>query len=68
MSKIDNKGLELYDLAKKIFPYCRSITGQGVRDTLKDLKQYIEQDENVQMNIYEIPSGTSVFDWTVPKE
>lgn len=68
MYKADNKGQEMYDLAKKIFPYCRSITGQGVRNTLKDLKEYIEQDGNAQMNIYEIPSGTSVFDWTVPKE
>lgn len=63
-----SKGQEIYDLAKKIFPYCRSITGQGVRDTLRDLKEYIEQDGNAQMKIYEIPSGTSVYDWTVPKE
>lgn len=63
-----SKGQEMYDLAEKIFPYCRSITGQGVRDTLRDLKEYIEQDGNAQMKIYEIPSGTSVFDWTVPKE
>ena len=63
-----SKGQEMYDLANKIFPYCRSITGQGVRDTLRDLKEYIEQDGNAQMKIYEIPSGTAVFDWTVPKE
>lgn len=68
MYKVNNKGQKMYDLANKIYPYCRSITGQGVRNTLKDLKQYIEQDGNAQMNIYEIPSGTSVFDWTVPKE
>ena len=66
--KEQNKGQEMYHLAKKIFPYCRSITGQGVRDTLGDLKEYIEKDGNAQMKIYEIPSGTSVFDWTVPKE
>lgn len=63
-----SNGQEMYNLAKKIFPYCRSITGQGVRDTLRDLKEYIEQDGNNQMEIYEILSGTSVFDWTVPKE
>jgi aminopeptidase-like protein len=62
------KGQEMYNLAEKIFPYCRSITGQGVRDTLRDLKEYIEQDGNANLEIYEIPSGTKVFDWTVPKE
>lgn len=63
-----SKGQEMYNLAKRIYPYCRSITGQGVRDTLRDLKEYIEQDGKAKMEIYEIPSGTSVFDWTVPKE
>jgi aminopeptidase-like protein len=62
------KGQEMYNLAGKIFPYCRSITGQGFRDTLRDLKEYIEQDGTARMDIYEIPSGTAVFDWIVPKE
>lgn len=64
----ENKGQKMYGLAKKIFPYCRSITGQGVRDTLKDLKDYIEEGGLAHLNIYSIPSGTEVFDWTVPKE
>ena len=42
-----NRGQAMYDLAAKIFPYCRSITGQGVRDTLTDLKEYIEA-ENIR--------------------
>ena len=62
------KGQNIYNLAKKIFPYCRSITGEGVRCTFADLKEYIEADTNAQLHVHEIPSGTSVFDWTVPKE
>ena len=62
------KGQNIYNLAKKIFPYCRSITGEGVRRTFADLKEYIEADTNAQLHVHEIPSGTSVFDWTVPKE
>lgn len=53
----------MYELAKKLFPICRSITGDGVRETLKILKE-----EFSEMNIFEVPSGTKVFDWEVPKE
>lgn len=53
----------MYELAKKLFPICRSITGNGVRETLKILKG-----EFSEMNIFEVPSGTKVFDWEVPKE
>lgn len=56
-------GQKMIDFAKKLYPICRSITGDGVRQTLK----YI-QEEVPQLNIHEMPSGTSVFDWTVPKE
>lgn len=62
------KGQDIYSLAKRIFPYCRSITGEGVRRTFVDLKEYIETGTNAQLHVHEIPSGTSVFDWTVPKE
>lgn len=55
--------MEMYELAKKLFPICRSITGEGVRQTLKIL-----QDEIPEMNIIEVPTGTKVFDWTIPKE
>lgn len=53
----------MYELLKKIFPICRSITGKGVRETLNILKE-----ECPLLNIYEIPSGTHVFDWTIPEE
>lgn len=57
------KGEEIYEIAKRIFPICRSITGNGVRETLAILKEYVPE-----MQIFEVPSGTQVFDWTVPKE
>lgn len=49
-------------LLHRLFPICRSITGNGVRETLRILS------ETVPMEIVEIPSGTSVFDWEVPDE
>lgn len=61
-------GQAMYDFANKIFPYCRSITGDGVRRTIADIKEYIETGTNAYLNVYEIPSGTQVFDWIVPKE
>ncbi len=55
-------GTKIYNLANDLFPVCRSLTGSGVRHTLSVLA-------NVHpMAIYEIPTGTEVFDWTVPKE
>lgn len=58
-----NIGDEMYVLAKELFPICRSLTGDGVRRTLAILRR-----ELPDMTIHEIPSGTQVFDWTVPKE
>ena len=60
-------GKEIYQLAEKLFPICRSITGEGVRQTLAILAEFIEQ-ANAEMIIYEVASGTKAFDWTVPKE
>lgn len=53
----------MYELAERLFPICRSITGDGVRQTLEILKEEYED-----LQVYEVPSGTQVFDWTVPKE
>jgi len=52
----------MYKLLERLFPITRSITGNGVRETLKILKEYIP------LVKYEIPSGRKVFDWVVPDE
>ena len=56
-------GSEMYEFVKRIFPICRSITGNGVRETLKIMQEYAPD-----IKVHEIPSGTQVFDWTVPAE
>lgn len=56
------KGKQAQQIIAELFPICRSITGNGVRETLKLLRKHIP------LEIHEVPSGTSVFDWTVPKE
>jgi aminopeptidase-like protein len=56
-------GNKMYKLAERLFPICRSLTGNGVRTTLNILKEICPE-----LNIFEIPSGTQVFDWKVPKE
>ncbi|MBF0346759.1 MAG: DUF2172 domain-containing protein, partial [Magnetococcales bacterium] len=53
----------MYDLAKRLFPMGRSLTGQGVRETLGIIKEYLPD-----LNIHEVPTGTPCFDWTVPDE
>ena len=54
---------ELFKLAERLYPINRSITGNGVRETLRILKEY-----NPDLLIHEVPSGTQVMDWTVPDE
>ncbi len=53
----------MIELIKKLFPICRSITGNGVRKSLDIIKKKIPN-----LDIKEIPSGTKVYDWNVPKE
>ena len=55
-------GREMYELIAELYPLCRSITGDGVRKTLSILNKHLPLD------IHEVPTGTPVFDWTVPKE
>lgn len=55
-------GQQIYSLIAELYPLCRSITGNGLRETLRRLEKHIPIIQ------YEVPSGTQVFDWTVPKE
>ena len=56
-------GNEIYNFARELWPLNRSLTGDGVRETLKKIKYHLPN-----LNIHSIPSGTQVFDWTIPKE
>lgn len=57
-------GQDMHNLCIELFPVCRSITGDGVRKTLQMLVEVYGN----EINIHEVPTGTKVFDWTVPKE
>lgn len=52
----------MYRLMEELYSICRSITGKGVRDTLQIMSRHIP------LEVREVPTGTTVFDWTVPKE
>lgn len=56
-------GKRMYDLAERLFPICRSITGNGFRESLEIIREVLPE-----IQVTEVPSGTQVFDWTVPKE
>jgi aminopeptidase-like protein len=59
---LNDIGYEMYRLITELYPICRSITGNGVRETLQVLKKHIS------IEVHNVPSGTQVFDWTVPRE
>jgi aminopeptidase-like protein len=64
LSEIDPQaeGEITYALIERLYPICRSITGNGVRRSLRLLR------ETIPLELREVMSGTSVFDWTVPDE
>jgi aminopeptidase-like protein len=66
MESLQRAGLdaiqEMDELIRELYPICRSITGNGVRQTLQIIQR------RIPLSIHEVPSGTQVFDWTVPKE
>jgi aminopeptidase-like protein len=55
-------GSAAYEKIKTLYPICRSITGDGIRQSLRSLA------ETIPLRIHEVPTGTQVFDWTVPNE
>jgi aminopeptidase-like protein len=58
----NKKGKDIFNLIEKMYPICRSITGNGVRETLSIISKIIP------VNIHEIPSKTKILDWEVPLE
>lgn len=59
---LERAGQEMHEFASELYPICRSITGNGLRQTLAMIQK------KIPLTITEVPSGTVVFDWTVPKE
>ena len=59
---LNNLSQEMYQFIAELYPICRSITGNGFRETMHLIEN------NIPLTIHEVPTGTQVFDWTVPKE
>ncbi|HWW97189.1 MAG TPA: DUF4910 domain-containing protein, partial [Edaphobacter sp.] len=55
-------GGQLHEHVEALFPICRSITGEGLRETLRYIGRLLP------LEVREVPSGTRVLDWTVPPE
>jgi aminopeptidase-like protein len=55
-------GQDMYRLIERLYPICRSITGDGLRQSLRLLQ------EHIPLTLHEVPSGTPAFDWAVPPE
>ncbi|NGN66434.1 DUF4910 domain-containing protein [Streptomyces sp. A7024] len=62
MAPMTEAGEDMYGLVERLYPLCRSITGDGVRATLEIVGEY------VPLQVHEVPTGTQVLDWTVPQE
>ena len=58
------EGKSMFRLCEEMFPICRSITGDGVRETFRILEKYLD----TEFKMTEVPSGTKVLDWEVPNE
>lgn len=55
-------GQQMHELSTELYPICRSITGEGIRQTLRRIG------DRIPLQMHSVPSGTHVFDWTIPKE
>jgi aminopeptidase-like protein len=55
-------GSRLHGFVAELFPICSSITGNGLREILRRIGQ------RIPLQSHEVPTGTQVFDWTVPRE
>jgi aminopeptidase-like protein len=55
-------GDDMHALVRRLYPLCRSITGDGVRETLAVVGEHLD------LTVHEVPTGTQVLDWTVPQE
>ena len=62
IERSETVGEELHDLIRELYPIPRSLTGDGVRETLAVLGR------DLPLDVVETPSGTEVFDWVVPRE
>lgn len=62
MTQPDPIGTALFEMIDELYPLCRSITGDGLRETLRRIQQ------RIPLVMHEIPTGTQVFDWTIPRE
>jgi aminopeptidase-like protein len=59
---VEHIGQEARALIERLYPFCRSLTGDGVRQTLSALQNIIP------LSVHEVPTGTAVYDWVVPDE
>lgn len=62
MVDVSGTAPEMRELMEEIFPLCRSITGDGVRETLRSVGR------RLALDVHEVPSGTAVLDWIIPDE
>jgi len=59
---VTDVGREMYAMIAELYPLCRSITGNGVRRSLEIIGRAFP------LHVHEVPSGTPVLDWTIPRE
>ncbi|QNP68148.1 DUF4910 domain-containing protein [Streptomyces roseirectus] len=62
MAPVSGPGDDMYALVERLYPLCRSITGDGVRATLEIVGELLP------LTVHEVPTGTQVLDWTIPQE